>query len=30
MSIEPEKIKEALMLPVCTGWDRGYLESVLG
>jgi|MGYP003628406356 hypothetical protein len=30
MSTEPEKIKEALMLPVCTGWDRGYLESVLG
>jgi hypothetical protein len=25
-----EQIKECLSRPVCTGWDRGFLESVLG
>mgnify|MGYP003657014522 FL=1 len=24
-----EIIKESLLLPVCSGWDRGFLESIL-
>ena len=24
-----EQIKRSLSLPVCTGWDRGFLESIL-
>ena len=29
MHATSEQIKEAMVLPVCTGWDRGFLESVL-
>jgi len=29
MGYEIEMIKESLLLPVCGGWDRGFLESIL-
>ncbi len=29
MELVVNKIKNSLMRPVCTGWDRGFLESVL-
>ncbi len=29
MELVTSQIKNSLMRPVCTGWDRGFLESVL-
>tara|TARA_A100001011_G_C14290745_1_gene836083 strand:- start:490 stop:1131 length:642 start_codon:yes stop_codon:yes gene_type:complete len=29
MQPEIQAIKDSLSLPVCTGWDRGFLESIL-
>ena len=29
MKIETQAIKEALLLPVCKGWDRNFLQSIL-
>ena len=28
-TLEIDMIKESLSLSVCSGWDRGFLESIL-